>query len=151
MVKQHLFHQRLVSHTEELKQNALKHLYADVESRSQAYAGGYAKPLVANAFGWTGREDAYNTFKNISDQHMRQFLGDQSGDPFGVSKNEAEEQADYIAAEKMLSKAAWQGTEHAIPSDMEILMYYQKVQRMIRKLGIVMPMLIGAKYSKARL
>jgi len=110
---------QLVGHTETLKQNALKHLYADVESRSQAYAGGYAKPLVANAFGWTGREDAYNTFKNISDQHMRQFLGDQSGDPFGVSKNEAEEQADYIAAEKMLNAAAWRGEEHAIPSDME--------------------------------
>ena len=110
---------QLVGHTETLKQNALKHLYADVESRSQAYAGGYAKPFVANAFGWTGREDAYNTFKNISDQHMRQFLGDQSGDPFGVSKNEAEEQADYIAAEKMLNAAAWRGKEHEIPDDME--------------------------------
>lgn len=109
----------LVRHTEELKQNALKHLYADVESRSQAYAGGYNKPNVANAFGWTGREDAYNTFKNISDQHMRQFLGDQSGDPYGVSKNEAEEQADFIAAEKMLSDAKWRGEEHASPADID--------------------------------
>ena len=109
----------LVGHTETLKQNALKHLYADVESRSQAYAGGYAKPFVAKAFGWTGSEDAYNTFKNISDQHMRQFLGDQSGDPFGVSKNEAEEHADFIAAEKMLSDAKWRGEEHEIPAGME--------------------------------
>jgi|15BtaG_2_1085339.scaffolds.fasta_scaffold02327_2 hypothetical protein len=109
----------LVGHTERLKQNALKHLYADVESRSQAYAGGYNKPFVAKAFGWTGREDAYNTFKNISDQHMRQFLGDQSGDPFGVSKNEAEEHADFIAAEKALSDAKWRGEEHEMPAGME--------------------------------
>ena len=69
----------LIGHTEKLRANAVAHLHSSANARAAAYSMVYNNSTTAQSHGWTGRDDAYKTFKGIVDANLRQFTTNREG------------------------------------------------------------------------